>query len=581
MKRSQNNWEESIGKRLRDAESTPESHVWELLEMELDTHGASTKRKTYIITAAALLLLLMAASFIALLPGNNAELARFYSFQIPTYSQDLIAEKPTTISIENKVIEPINIHTSKVKSSKQSSNKTVIEPSLAVLLSDDNSSETTYEATQQKKVRKTQKASLKSIQSDYFDFENMNFSTTVSNSVLFNSINEDRGNLLSLMDFSDVEQLQEDEIALNFEPSEAFEIYNQSRKNLSSNNVGLPTKKWVTNSNTNLIASQQVGILTNQKEFRLNQNVNSINKELSNSKSLALNVIDLNRVESTEIEEVIETSEVVDVQHWLASTEKELSDWENLVEASKIDDIPLYIDEEILEELIEEAELDKEDPLTILQEEAKDLYYAKSINKGFHFGLVTGFQNSWITKNSRNPEVEREVSKNLFSPGYQVGLNVGYDFAKHFGIMAEFKFSDEGVRFHNPIKDRIEHLDLKYIEVPVYLKAKHSMQTSKMKPLVFNYLLGVQYSDLRSVSSFADGIEKRFAQDYNTSEWGLSAGFDFDYYFNKNLFITVGTRGSVSGFSKNFPRLNDANGTGTMSYSVGVYTRINFRLPGR
>lgn len=581
MKRSQNNWEESIGNRLRDAESTPESHVWELLEMELDTQGASAKRKTYKITAAALLLLLIAASFVVLLPNNNAELANFHTFNIPTYSEDLIASNHNSNNqlIENELQSNLNTPKSFASNNITSNNtsETTISNDLIAVVN--SSSKSDSKTSPRKLNRKTQHASLATIENNYRDFEGLKFNTSPANNVLFNAVNEDRTNLLSLMDFSDVEQLQDDVVALTLEPSEAFKNYNNSKQDLNRGEAGLPTQKWVSTSNTKLFADLQVGILANQKGQVSNQSFNA--QHLNTSTTIALKEVDLNSVQFADNEEVLETAEVAEVQHWLANTEKELQEWENLVEAAKIDDVPQDIDDEILEELIEEAELDKEDPLTILQEEAKDLYYAKSIDKGFHIGLVTGFQNSWITKNSRNPEVQRDISKSLFSPGYQIGLNVGYDFAKHFGIMAEFKYSDEGVRFHNPEKDRIEHLDLKYIEIPVYFKAKHSAQTARMKPIVFNYLLGIQYSDLRNVSSYAGGVEKRFAQDYNTSEWGLSAGFDFDYYFNKNLFITVGTRGSISGYAKNFPKLNDANKTGTMSYSVGVYTRINFRLPGR
>ncbi len=569
MKQSQNNWEESIGNRLRDAETTPERHVWELLEMELDTQGASTKRKTYKITAAAVILLLIAASFIFQLANNTADLAKFTTFNLPTYADNFVIQSNYS---EAKEVDLIASNEPKAKDLKAKKATRKVKKEVEKLNSAFTLETASTAAINIEEFRNSKHVSLAAIDAMIsFNQAPITNQSLKKSNLNFVGLDENRNNILSIIGFSDVEQLQDNVVAISHEPSNAFIKY----QNFKVNHIALQSENWFFDETNSLNASQQTNKLSKQRALTLGQGLYASNNVLSNASKFKTEKLDLESL--LENDEVLAEQEVEQMQHWLANVEEELAEWENLVEASKIDDIPVDVDDEILKEIIEEAELDKEDPLSILQEEANNLYYAKSIDKGFHVGIVTGFQNSWITKNSRNPEVDRDNTKTLFSPGYQVGLNVGYDFAKHFGLMAEFKYSDEGVRFHNPEKDRIEHLDLKYIEIPIFLKAKHSMQTAKMKPIVFNYLLGVNFSDLRNVNSYAGGVEKRFAQDYNTSEWGITAGFDFDYYINKSLFITVGTRGSVNGFNNN---AFDNEGS-TLSYNLGIYTRFNFRIAGR
>lgn len=551
MKRSQGNWEKIIGKKLRGATTVPESHVWELLEMELNTQSASAKRKSYKIAAAILLLLLITTNLIVLWPSNTSPIAEFDQFNFPNQSSNNLSS--TTNSVAERSIEQ-STKTNTFFNSKESFNGKNESSVAFASVKDDKAIWANTITGNHNNLEKESDNNLKGSIEQILDYSNSSINTTTT------KLKDDFESINSVV---------------------ATTNYKHHPGKIANASSVLENGTRLSLSQTDLFAYQQSSNLQKDLQFRAAQNSGFHSFSIHQNSSIDLRIIDLTSI-LEENEEIVtaESASNVEQQHWLAKTQEELTDWKNLVEASKID-VPNPIEDELLEELIEEAELDKKDPLSIIEEQAKDLYYAKTINKGLHFGLITGFQNNWLSKNSRNSEISRESAQRLFSPGYQVGLNFGYDFAEHFGIMAEFKYSDESARFNNEEKNRIEHLDLKYIEVPIYFKVKHSMPTAKMKPLVFNYIVGIQYRDLRSISSFADGEDKRFGQDYNTSEWGVTAGFDLDYYLSKNLFLTVGTRASVNGDASNFPRINDAAGKGTLNYSVGVYTRFNFRLPGR
>lgn len=260
---------------------------------------------------------------------------------------------------------------------------------------------------------------------------------------------------------------------------------------------------------------------------------------------------------------------------WNAGLEEELTAWKESLESEE---------EEAAapEPLVEKALLDEAEEHGRELSKALDVRRTSAANRGFHMGVVGGFQTTWLRPASRNPEIDRSAVEYRMAPGFQAGINLGYDITDHFGLMVEFKYSDEGGKYYNPVKDRREHLDLKYLELPVYAKVKHSLLTDKSRLLVFNYLVGVRYSDLRVVSAtLEDGTDQRFGQDYSTSKWGFSAGFELDYYLTPNLFMSVGMRGGVTGNARSFPKLAEDGEHGAIGYDAGVFTRLSYRFNRR
>ncbi len=544
MKQWLNNWEKNIGKQLHNAEVKPEGHVWELLEQELDLQDATKRNNTYKWAAGIAILLLLTASAGFFMPSNsNSQYAldygalNFPELNIKTFDAASIpvADKPIETFTSNSVV--VQNFAQEQLDAKE------VEIRRSEYLSADLSGLTN---------------NIKSdlvISHDFTDL-NENISAIHRSAIvqldlqgIQSGISYDNLNILRVKrDIRDLNRL--DEIV------NAMVLENECLRTTQVNSMNAA-------QSTQPLAFNDEAIAFN------NHSVKSSNNQLIAS---SIQMLDRMPITDLFVEEMMaENMEIVAANSWVAEAMGEIDEWKSELEE----------EEGELEELIDEANLDEEDPLTKRENLTKSLFRQNNINKGFHIGIISGVQHNWTTRASRNSEIDRSKVEYKFSPGYQAGINIGYDFADHFGIMAEIKYSDEGTKYFNPVTQRNEHLDLKYLELPVYLKAKHSKMTAKSRPIVFNYLLGASYSDLRKVETFVEGEDKRFGQDYNTSEWGLTAGFDFDLYLSKNFFFTVGTRAGVNGFSKSFPKFkgND-NGNQAMTYNLGVYTRFNFRKPG-
>ncbi|MCB0501227.1 MAG: PorT family protein [Bacteroidetes bacterium] len=554
MKHWRNNWEKFVSKKLQDAETSPEPHVWELIEQQLNAQDANATGNTYKVAAALALVLLMATASLFMINSPQGELAQFNShLDLNSITAPVAMASETDESIEISIMNKI---TSDLERNRLDKTITADLNPLGWITFEDNSirHDGTIKVPNFNTILNPQ----------HFD-ENVHLPYVAAN------VNGEKQYVF------DASTVQLSYYKLNNWRADIMPNNTRSLANITNHQM-LPNDILISQSIEPSLAVMQdmMHIQTVNKSFI---NHNSINAELAyHHEVLAKEFNSTAMVNDNELMLVVAEQQT----SWLAEAQQELEEWKASIATTQVEtQLKEQMDEKIQSQLIEEAILDEDDPLTKLQKKQKDLYYANNINKGFHIGLVTGFQNTWVAKASRNKEVSRDDVQYKFSPGYQVGLNFGYDFTNHFGLMAEVKYSDEGTRYYNPAKDRTEHLNLKYIEVPLYVKFKHSKPTSKMKPMVFNYLAGVSFSDLRSVSTTINGeIDQRFAQDYNTSEWGLTAGFDFDIYMNRNLFWTVGTRVGISGLSKSFPKFKGEE-TGTLNYSVGIFTRISFRKPGK
>ena len=549
MKQWLNNWEKNIGKQLQNAEAAPEGHVWELIEQELNIHKTVKRNKTYRWVAGIALLLLLATSGGLYFNDSNSHFATDYGLlNFPDLNFLIIAE---SIDSKESIVEDDIIE--------------IKEETIKAFYGEDIAAEETKAEQNPQILMASVPQEVNTFSNDIYEIQDLITNQAARRHTELSSLMLlDQPVYFSRMDDNQLVKLTMNRKDLEIEPT----ISNIIKNVTLDNNVLLSSEL-----SDNVVASQHTSTLFLKGDLI---SIYEASKEYGSLASLGASTLWKDRIESN-IESVEVAKNVIETkvaQSWLSESISEFEEWKKEIEEEALD--------EELEELIDEANLDEEDPLTQRENQTLDLYRNNNISKGFHIGIVSGFQHNWSTRASRNSEIDRDDVQYKFSPGYQIGLNFGYDFAEHFGIMAEIKYSDEGTKYYNPSLQRNEYLDLKYLEMPIYLKAKHGKMTSKMRPIVFNYLLGASYSDLRKVSTYVEGEDKRFGQDYNTSEWGLTAGFDFDLYLSKNFFFTVGTRAGVNGLSKSFPKFKgNENGNQSMTYNLGVYTRFNFRKPGR
>jgi opacity protein-like surface antigen len=586
MKRWLNNWEKIIGDRLRKAEAEPGGHVWDLIEQELDNHTArraGVYRNTYILALFLLLFLGFSAAF--WIPGPAGQKA--YNDRAITISE-ISHEFWTIIPGQPQVISPTADKKPK--------------GDVSAVIAESESMERSEQAPGKEKhfagLQVDKLLTIQSVSEYRFAAETDHELAEIALHELLVDIDRD---LQRSREVLSVLTIPADmEYSMPSTPGETLHKYELHELNGVKGVSGLEAKMEllrrkadnyqlragliVRTDDPALNVYQQISQLAMQG---LHQSGNTGMYKQEEDMSLhAVTELQGTRFYSEHGEEVLaavyERTERVaaaeklaaERSSWISEALSELETWKKSLSEQEEESREL-------KDLIEEAVIDEDDPLTKRQNATKDLYRAHNINKGFHIGMVAGVTSTWVTRASRNPEVNRNNVDYRFNPGYQVGLNMGYDITEHFGLMTEFKYSGEGGRYLHPLGDRKQHIDLRYIEFPVYAKIKHSRLSAKMRPLVFNYLAGVTYKDLRTVKVSNGGKDERFGQDYNTSEWGLSAGFDFDFYINKNLFWTIGARAGVAGNAKDFPRMTGKDGQGPLSISTGLYTRFNFRLPGK
>ncbi|MCH8331127.1 MAG: PorT family protein [Bacteroidetes bacterium] len=221
----------------------------------------------------------------------------------------------------------------------------------------------------------------------------------------------------------------------------------------------------------------------------------------------------------------------------------------------------------------------------------------KSINiKGIHIGTVTGYNNTWIINQNTYGEFERgyELDYNYSTHGASYGIRVGYDFSTNFGLEAAWIFnSDKGQSYKGVIWG--DHLRktvrLSYTEIPVVVKYKLSRMMGYY-PSVTNLSFGLQYGYLKKAEiSILEDMEQTDDYDqtvnpierFKRHELSLVLGFEKDYYLTKQLFFSIGIRGSIGLNDINSPewkipaKLDDLSNK-SYNFVVGAIAGINYLI---
>ncbi|MEZ4883522.1 MAG: outer membrane beta-barrel protein [Chitinophagales bacterium] len=208
------------------------------------------------------------------------------------------------------------------------------------------------------------------------------------------------------------------------------------------------------------------------------------------------------------------------------------------------------------------------------------------LTKGFHIGGFTSAHNNWIL----NPALKETVTQNSnlihqLDFGYSYGVAMGYEFSNKWGLQLEWivnseqgqKFSKEAV-YRTSSRNSNTDINLTYTYFPVLLKYRNQRMFSLTKqPLVINYITGIQYGMLKSAEI---NINNPVVQEdlLQLSSWGFVLGLDYDFYLNKNYFLTFGARTSLSTSSDSkykpvFPTANTSN-----SLLIGLRASFNYQF---
>ncbi len=207
------------------------------------------------------------------------------------------------------------------------------------------------------------------------------------------------------------------------------------------------------------------------------------------------------------------------------------------------------------------------------------------VTQGFHLGTFASAHNNWIL----NPALKETITQNSnlihqLDFGYTYGVAMGYEFSNKWGLQMEWIVnSEQGQRFakqaiYNSANKTNTDINLTYTYFPVLLKYRNQRMFSLTKqPLVINYIAGIQYGTLKSAEI---NINNPVVQEdlLQLSSWGFVWGLDYDFYLNKNYFLTFGARTSLSTSSDSkykpvFPTPNTSN-----SLLIGLRASFNYQF---
>lgn len=209
------------------------------------------------------------------------------------------------------------------------------------------------------------------------------------------------------------------------------------------------------------------------------------------------------------------------------------------------------------------------------------------VMRGLYFGGVGVIQNTriFLMNDALYPLVGKDISFN-FDVGYQYGITVGYNFSHRWALEAQWIISSaQGQRYvDNRYGKLFIHGDiqLNYTQLPVMVKYRFSRMGNITKlPISFNLVAGMAYSRMRSASmTLNEDVISNAEEFFARNEIGLIMGMEYDVYATRNMFVTMGLRGSVYADTKSLKHMR-GDSPRIYNFLVGVHAGINFQLPSR
>ncbi|MFM2049106.1 MAG: outer membrane protein beta-barrel domain, partial [Bacteroidota bacterium] len=216
----------------------------------------------------------------------------------------------------------------------------------------------------------------------------------------------------------------------------------------------------------------------------------------------------------------------------------------------------------------------------------RQLYFVK----GFHIGVKGEFNNTWIlvTQPSSITKAQSTQINYKIDAGLAYGFLAGYDFNNKFGLQIEYHLVSQiaqryEVTSQYTIQDKTTRLKLNYSHIPLLFKFKwHPLKGVEQKPVVMDYMIGVQYgwlksNDVTALSSTTEGGNSYIKKQVNLTEWDLVGGVNYDIYLNQNFFLSMGGRATYGSNLRNFFNTNSLQKS--RNVTIGIEMGLHYKLP--
>ncbi len=203
--------------------------------------------------------------------------------------------------------------------------------------------------------------------------------------------------------------------------------------------------------------------------------------------------------------------------------------------------------------------------------------------RGLHVGATAAVNNTWILNNNSNTSNDLKNVGYVMDYGTHSGVRLGYDFGKKYGVEVNYLLNAHHNQKFSYIVDqqlKESRVSLKYIHVPVLFKYKwQQMSPLTRKPMVLNYVFGLQYSRLQSLNSNVDENIVPLSSLNHVNDLGIVVGLDYDMHLTNHYFFSFGARSTYSSDAQALAGLlNGGTSDKTNNFTVGLTGALNYRF---
>ena len=163
---------------------------------------------------------------------------------------------------------------------------------------------------------------------------------------------------------------------------------------------------------------------------------------------------------------------------------------------------------------------------------------------------------------------------------------LGYDFNNKFGVQLELHNVSQNIPAYETNGNyalQNNMIAVNYGHIPLLFKLKwHPLRGVERKPVVMNYVLGIQYGWLKSKNIATPDFttvssEELKLKQLNFSEWDIVAGINYDIYFNAHFFFSAGARAAFGG-NLNATSMDNIS-TKNSNLTLGIEAALHYKLP--
>lgn len=210
-------------------------------------------------------------------------------------------------------------------------------------------------------------------------------------------------------------------------------------------------------------------------------------------------------------------------------------------------------------------------------------------NEGYSKSLIIGtaftYSNSWLFNNDTYDGFNKNnLNQTNLSFGNSYAVLLGYDLSNNYTIQSEWSINNkqeqdyvryiEGKQVHKKIIINYTYFDL-------LIKKKEARFAFKNRiPASFNYLAGIQYSYIKSISRTINGNTRSVKNRYRKDNYGLVLGVEYQltikhlWIISSGLRADIGMRNIYAGNS-----VTPASFNRTYNSSIGLNVGINYVIP--